>query len=113
MRFALLLPLTSKGSSLESLKECASRISRLGEPDTLSVWIALDEDDSVFESSTVGNIFKDAGVQVSGIKVFQPSRPARICEMWRVLAKCAFEAGEDFFLLFGDDVFVTEGSISS
>ncbi|KAI0352760.1 NAD-dependent epimerase/dehydratase [Trametes cingulata] len=118
--FAILLPITSRGS--DSPKDClvnlrtfarslfattADDIARLGERYAVRIYVAIDDDDTFLwegdGSNLVEPILREEGFQ--SIVTLRCDRPrGHVCALWRDCARRAYEDGCDYYLLLGDDV---------
>lgn len=109
-RFAILLPLTSRGSTLEKftagLQSLADRLKDTSKISDVVTYFGVDDDDIVLREGMASNMWKQNDLQVGTTLFFQPSSPPKICHFWRDLAQEAYKDGMDFFILLGDDVTV-------
>lgn len=119
IRFAILLPVTSRGSHsqetcLKNLAEFARSLVATTYRDThgmgvtsfrFTVYLSIDHDDHFLLGSE-----QRAEVALRGAGVFDISpfvsrhEKGRVCAHWRDRAQQAFEDGCDYFTLLGDDV---------
>ncbi|KZT20645.1 glycosyltransferase family 2 protein [Neolentinus lepideus HHB14362 ss-1] len=119
--FAILLPVTSRGSSspdnfLDNLRNFAVSLQRTtwrdrhnlgGDRYTVRVYLAIDHDDDYLLGSGGGNrvavMLRDEGIM--NIETVICSFPrGHVCDLWRTLARRAWEDNCDYFVLVGDDV---------
>ncbi|KAI0750680.1 NAD-dependent epimerase/dehydratase [Daedaleopsis nitida] len=126
--FAILLPITSRGSNspqncLENLARfarslaatTADDVSRLGERYRVHIYLAIDHDDEFFWRATGPNA-AEALLRAEGfgnVFTLEPSiRPrGHVCALWRDCARKAYEAHAcDYYILMGDDVVVQDPS---
>ncbi|KIK72372.1 glycosyltransferase family 2 protein, partial [Paxillus rubicundulus Ve08.2h10] len=124
IKFAILLPITSRGSNPP--EECLSLLERFarslarttwrdthhigGQQFSVSIYLAIDEDDhflrkndeksgmNIAEAVLVSQNISDVTVEVCK----HPS--GHVCAIWRQIAKRAWMDGCDYFVLMGDDV---------
>ncbi|KAL4065262.1 glycosyltransferase family 2 protein [Scleroderma yunnanense] len=121
--FAVLLPITSRGS--ESPSHCLSALNTFAEslerttwrdihqigglPFKLKVYLAIDEGDAFLQrfDDTGMNIAKAVllSKNISNVIVEICNQPrGHVCAIWRQCAKRAWQDGCDYFVLMGDDV---------
>jgi nucleoside-diphosphate-sugar epimerase/glycosyltransferase involved in cell wall biosynthesis len=122
--FGILLPITSRGTTLqtdclENLKTFAESLERTTWRDThalggtlfhLKVYLALDHDDDILlKGSPAESILQAAGiVDITRIVCAYPK--GHVCSLWRECAKRAWNDGCDYMMLLGDDTeFLDEG----
>ncbi|KAJ7459891.1 NAD-dependent epimerase/dehydratase [Mycena latifolia] len=122
--FAILLPVTSRGSTNESdclsnLRSFSASLARTTAEDVLSatsgfrlrVYVAIDHDDSFLLPTGGGNkveaILRQYGI--TDISTFVCSFPrGHVCSLWRHLALKAWEEECTYFVLMGDDVILED-----
>ena len=123
--FAILLPITSRGSAapqdcLENLdrfarsllRTTADDVARLGERYRFCVYLAIDEDDGFLWASEGGNaaerVLRECGV--GDVETLPPCKHPRghVCALWRDLARCAYGHRCDYYILMGDDVVIED-----
>jgi glycosyltransferase involved in cell wall biosynthesis len=109
--WALLLPLTSKGSKnkeefLKNMdKLLQSLVSERAQREKCTIFIGYDDDDKVL--AKVKDKIRssaEAGFYKIHFTSFPQSKPAKICAIWKKLALSALKGENDFFLLIGDDI---------
>ncbi|KAJ7784529.1 NAD-dependent epimerase/dehydratase [Mycena metata] len=119
--FAILLPVTSRGSSNENdclanlASFCASLVrTTLDEvfsndpPFRLRVYVAIDEDDKfLLEGNKVETILRQHGIPEVDTSICSFPR-GHVCSLWRHLARRAWEDGCTYFTLMGDDVILED-----
>ncbi|KAJ6630267.1 NAD-dependent epimerase/dehydratase [Mycena sp. CBHHK59/15] len=119
--FAILLPITSRGSAspsdcLSNLTTFAASLARTTAADIdsvstsfrLKVYVAIDEDDDFLFPANGVNKVEEILLQ-SGITDFSTSinytvPRGHVCSLWRDLARKAWDEGCTYFVLMGDDV---------
>lgn len=116
--FAILLPITSRGSELptqclDQLERFAESLNRttwqdrhaLGEtPYRVKVYLAIDHDDQfLLEESRAQNVLMDAGIAVAQTLICNHPR-GHVCKLWRDCARAAWKDKCDYMVLMGDDV---------
>jgi nucleoside-diphosphate-sugar epimerase len=118
--FAILLPITSRGSGrpeecldllatfAQSLvRTAADELNALGRPFAVKIFLAIDHDDSVLAPSDGRNPAADVlhrhGILSVDTATYNFPR-GHVCALWRACARRAFEAGCDYFVLMGDDI---------
>ena len=115
--FAILLPITSRGTSsqtdcLENLEVFATSLVRTTWRDThslggtqfrLKVYLAVDHDDDfLLDGSPAENILRVAGIlDISRVVCTYPR--GHVCSLWRECAKRAWNDGCHYMTLLGDD----------
>jgi nucleoside-diphosphate-sugar epimerase/glycosyltransferase involved in cell wall biosynthesis len=124
--FAILLPITSQGSTspehcLEDLKIFAKSLNRStwrdihslgGTQFHVKVYLAIDHDDSFLLSATTGlnraeSILHEAGlIDVVTLECKHPR--GHVCELWRDCAKQAWIDHCDYMSLMGEDVILKD-----
>lgn len=119
--FALLLPITSRGSKepidcLKNLKDFANSLlsttrddsNRLGQRFRYRVYLAIDHDDEFLLGSGVNQNQAEATLQDTGVAqvttIICDEPRGAICNLWRICARTAWKDGCDYFALMGDDV---------
>ncbi|KAI0722039.1 NAD-dependent epimerase/dehydratase [Cerioporus squamosus] len=125
--FAILLPVTSRGS--RSPQDCldnlahfarslrtttADDVSRLGERYRVRIYIAIDEDDAFLwrteGKNAVEPIFREHGfVDVTTLPPCTHPR-GHVCALWHDSARRAYEDKCDYFVLMGDDVVLQDAN---
>ncbi|KAI0030632.1 glycosyltransferase family 2 protein [Vararia minispora EC-137] len=123
--FAILLPITSRG--LEKESDCLSHLKRFtrslrqttrasthhvaGTRFAVHVFLAIDHDDEfLLGSESQGpnraeEILRAEGLDDVSTLISPPAVPrGYVCELWRLLARRAFDEKCDYFVLMGDDV---------
>ncbi|KAI0676709.1 NAD-dependent epimerase/dehydratase [Trametes maxima] len=118
--FAILLPITSRGSTspedclvnlrrfARSLRETtADDLARLGERYAVKIYLAVDDDDDYlwqpYGEDLAAPILRAEGfLDVVTLKCRHPR--GHVCALWRDCARRAFEDSCDYFILMGDDV---------
>lgn len=120
--FAILLPITSRGS--ESPQDCLASLSRFGQSLVQTTWrdthdicgyhfrtrvyLAIDSNDpflweSENRSDKAKDLLGDMGIlDVTTVSCDYPA--GHICSLWRECAKRAWKDGCDYLVLMGDDV---------
>ncbi|KAF8317530.1 glycosyltransferase family 2 protein [Cantharellus anzutake] len=119
--FALLLPMTSRNSSspndcLDSLKRFAYSIVDTAWRDTHSysqtsfkakIYLGIDSDDDFLllgsGETKPEAVLRSAGLIDVVLMKFDPCH-GRVCDLWRDLARRAWQDRADYFILLGDDV---------
>ncbi|KAJ3926774.1 MAG: glycosyltransferase family 2 protein [Lentinula lateritia] len=122
--FAVLLPITSRGSGdpaqcLSHLRKFAESLNRTTrQRDTLRlaktkfrvrIYLAIDEDDEFLLKggrdgfNEAAKVLLDAGFLRTKTLLCNHPR-GHVCKLWRDLAKAAWDDGCDYFVLMGDDV---------
>ena len=121
--FAILLPITSKGTAnprrcLEHLREFAQSLFRTtwrdrnefgGTQFHVRIYLAIDHDDALLAPD--GREARDILVAegFSDIDVQSYAFPkGHVCKLWRASARRAWETGCDYYVLMGDDVEVLD-----
>ncbi|KAJ7107297.1 NAD-dependent epimerase/dehydratase [Mycena crocata] len=119
--FAILLPVTSRGSDNET--DCLSNLESFAAslvgttrddifssdaPFRLRVYVAIDRDDNFLLSTTternkVETILRQSGITDISTSVCDFPR-GYVCSLWRHLARKAWEDECSYFVLMGDDV---------
>ncbi|KAF9526234.1 NAD-dependent epimerase/dehydratase [Crepidotus variabilis] len=120
--FALLLPITSRGSNkpddcLKHLRNFAKSLTRTTWRDVheknaaryrFVIYLAIDYDDTFLISEGPDNSLPQQVLQEDGlfdIVTLVCKHPrGHVCKIWKECAKRAFEDGCDYFVLLGDDV---------
>ncbi|KAE9397627.1 glycosyltransferase family 2 protein [Gymnopus androsaceus JB14] len=118
--FALLLPITSRGSDppsrcLSNLKRFAQSVNRTTWRDThalgerqfrIEVYLAIDEDDHFFDRGSCNKaemVLAEEGVLIS--QILRCAHPrGHVCKLWRDCARAAWQNRCDYMVLMGDDV---------
>ncbi|KAI0267292.1 glycosyltransferase family 2 protein [Gloeopeniophorella convolvens] len=117
--FAILLPITSRGTSdpsdcLKNLRVFAKSLSDTTWRDRNQVgsvlyhariYLAIDEDDPLLspDAEAACHVLRDEGV--SDIVVQSCNFPkGHVCKLWKATARRAWEDNCDYFVLLGDDV---------
>lgn len=126
--FAILLPITSRGSAApddcltnlarfaQSLNlTTADDVARLGARFCVRIYLAIDHDDTFLltASGGYGNRAEDIlrGHGFSHITTLLCEHPrGHICALWRDCARAAWEDGADYITLMGDDVILLDPS---
>lgn len=126
--FAILLPVTSRGSDspgdcLMNLRTFAKSLSRttvddvvrLGERYALRIYIAIDDDDQFLWRSepeggnAVEAVLREEGF--TGLVTLRCVRPrGHVCALWRDCAEKAYEDKCDYYVLMGDDVVLQDAN---
>ncbi|KAI0366209.1 NAD-dependent epimerase/dehydratase [Pilatotrama ljubarskyi] len=122
--FAILLPITSRGSNspgdcLINLRNFARSlfattsddIARLGERYAVRIYVAVDDDDAfLWEDdgrSVVIPILRDEGFH--DVVTLRCDRPrGHVCALWRDCARRAYKDRCDYYILMGDDVLLLD-----
>ena len=126
--FAILLPITSRGSNqpgdcLQNLETFVASLvttthddlHRLGQRFTLRIYLAIDHDDSFLLETYDGTsnqaeaVIRRAGITEINTLICHEPRGA-VCNLWRCCARKAWEDGCDYFALMGDDVTLQDGN---
>ncbi|KIJ60372.1 glycosyltransferase family 2 protein [Hydnomerulius pinastri MD-312] len=121
IKFAILLPITSRGSNppeecLFQLASFAKSLARTTSRDTqqlggqrffVKVYVAIDKGDPLLDDQSELNkaesVLVSQGICDVAVEFcIQP--PGRVCAIWRQIAKRAWEDGCDYLVLMGDDV---------
>ncbi|KAI0829281.1 NAD-dependent epimerase/dehydratase [Trametes gibbosa] len=118
--FAVLLPVTSRGSNspedcLLNLREFAKSllsttaddVARLGERYSVRIYIAIDDDDHFLwqtdGSNRVESVLREEGF--TGLVTLRCNYPrGHVCALWRDCAERAYRDRCDYYILMGDDV---------
>ncbi|RPD62101.1 NAD-dependent epimerase/dehydratase [Lentinus tigrinus ALCF2SS1-7] len=125
--FAILLPITSRGSGAqqdcldnlacfaESLRTTtADDVSRLGERYQLRIYVAIDEDDTFLWRSGGENIAEPILREHGFVHVITlpPCTHPRghVCALWRDCARKAYADKCDYYVLMGDDVVLQDAN---
>ena len=124
--FAILLPITSRGSAKPS--DCLSNLRRFATSlvETtwrdihdrggrfqfhLAVYLVIDADDAFLlePSNNPEQILQDAGI--NDVVTLPPSHHPRghVCKLWKDSARMAWKDGCDYMVLMGDDVTLGDG----
>ncbi|KZT12678.1 glycosyltransferase family 2 protein [Laetiporus sulphureus 93-53] len=124
--FAILLPITSRGSShredcLDNLRNFARSllsttaydIGRLGMRYHLRIYLAIDHDDVFLLGDRPGGVNRaESMLRTEGISQIDTlicDHPrGHVCALWRDCAQRAWEDGCEYFTLMGDDVTVQD-----
>lgn len=125
--FAILLPITSRGSRTQqdcldnlarfarSLRTTtADDVSRLGERYRVRVYLAIDEDDAFLwqlgGENAAEPILRDHGF--ADVTTLPPCAHPRghVCALWREAARRAYEDKCDYYVLMGDDVVLQDAN---
>ncbi|KAJ7175891.1 hypothetical protein C8R46DRAFT_73263 [Mycena filopes] len=115
--FAILLPVTSRGSSKEgdclaNLESFAASLVRTTLNDVFSneprfglrVYVAIDEDDDfLLDGNKVETILRQYGIPDVYTSICSFPR-GHVCSLWRHLARKAWQEECSYFALMGDDV---------
>ncbi|KAF9232963.1 glycosyltransferase family 2 protein [Melanogaster broomeanus] len=122
IKFAILLPITSRGSNppqecLSLLRAFAKSLARTTWRDTqqlggqqffVKVYLAIDDDDDFLRRTDSGlNIAESVLVSqdICDVAIEVCKHPSgHVCAIWRQIAKRAWKDGCDYFVLMGDDV---------
>ncbi|KAJ3857235.1 NAD-dependent epimerase/dehydratase [Lentinula lateritia] len=102
--FAVLLPITSRGSGDSDTLGLAKTKFRV------QIYLAIDEDDEFLLKggrdgfNEAAKVLIDAGFLRTKTLLCNHPR-GHVCKLWRDLAEAAWEDGCDYFVLMGDDVF--------
>ncbi|KIK51182.1 glycosyltransferase family 2 protein [Collybiopsis luxurians FD-317 M1] len=120
--FAILLPITSRGTDLpnqclDQLQNFAESLGRTtwrdrhvmgGTQYRVKVYLAIDQDDVFLtEGNKAQNVLMDAGVVVARTLICTHPR-GHVCKLWRDCARAAWEDKSDFMVLMGDDVLLKD-----
>ena len=124
--FAILLPITSRGSAdpidcLSNLRHFASSLVESTWRDVhdrggrfrfrVAVYLVIDEDDSFLRqpSNNPELVFQDVGIY--DVVTLPPSHHPRghVCKLWKDSARAAWKDGCDYLVLMGDDVLLGDG----
>ncbi|KIM37632.1 glycosyltransferase family 2 protein [Hebeloma cylindrosporum] len=124
--FAILLPITSRGSVKPS--DCLSNLRRFAASLVETTWrdvherggrfrfrvavyLVIDADDAFLlePSNNPAQILQDAGVY--DVVTLPPSHhpPGHVCKLWKDSARMAWKDGCDYMVLMGDDVMLGDG----
>ncbi|KAI0723596.1 hypothetical protein C8Q76DRAFT_723357 [Earliella scabrosa] len=125
--FAILLPITSRGSTspqscLDNLRQfarslaetTADDVSRSGERYRVHIYLAIDQDDLFLRREDGSNaaepILREYGL--SHILTLEPcTRPrGHVCALWRDCARRAYQDACDYYILMGDDVVLQDAN---
>ncbi|KAH9843784.1 NAD-dependent epimerase/dehydratase [Rhodofomes roseus] len=125
--FAILLPITSRGSAspddcLDNLARFARSlalttkddIARLGVRYRVRIYLAIDHDDDFLltcgkEGNRAERVLRQEGLsQLSTIFCHHPR--GHVCALWRDCARAAWKDGADYMTLMGDDVILQDAS---
>ncbi|KAF8273743.1 glycosyltransferase family 2 protein [Lactarius quietus] len=117
--FAILLPLTSRGTvnprgCLESLRTFARSLFRTTWRDRnelggthfhVRIYLAIDHDDPLLapDGREAHEILVDEGFSDVNVRSYAFPK-GHVCKLWRASARLAWESGCDYYVLMGDDV---------
>ncbi|TFK56259.1 glycosyltransferase family 2 protein [Heliocybe sulcata] len=119
--FAILLPITSRGSAspgdcLDDLREFAASLQKTtwrdrhslgGDRYNVRVYLAVDHDDNFLLGAGTDNraaaTLRDEGMKNVQTVICNFPR-GHVCDLWRALARRAWEDKCDYYVLMGDDV---------
>lgn len=110
---AILLPLTSRGSSREEALESLRCLAACLPPvENTLVMVGVDDDDVLYTSQACDSIMHETFGELAAagrlvVRRFPATSPARICHIAASLAREAYEHTTikcDYFVLLGDDV---------
>jgi glycosyltransferase involved in cell wall biosynthesis len=114
MKFAVLLPITSRNGTLASVSDALSsfadtlnRACKTSSPKIdIEVYLGIDKGDTLLDTpeDLAKQLLESKGCIIAASLRFSPSSPPAICSMWRELAQAAYANECDFYLLMGDDV---------
>jgi glycosyltransferase involved in cell wall biosynthesis len=111
-KFALLLPVTSRRASRATLFKNLSTLAASVRPGVDSagkykwkMYVGVDKDDRDC-GGVVLQLNKELGQCVRVVEMKYPGESGQPARVWRFLARKAFEDGNDFAVLLGDDVVV-------
>lgn len=126
--FAILLPITSRGSAApddcltnlarfaESLVlTTADDLARLGARFSMRIYLAIDHDDTFLLTASGGygnraeHVLRRHGFSQMTTLLCEHAR-GHVCALWRDCARAAWEDGADFMTLMGDDVILLDPS---
>ncbi|KAI8984945.1 NAD-dependent epimerase/dehydratase [Trametes punicea] len=124
--FAILLPITSRGSNspgdcLTNLERfahslaqtTADDVSRLGERYAVRIYLAIDDDDD-FLWQPDGRDIATPILQAQGFRsivTLRCDRPrGHVCALWRDCARKAYHDHCDYYILMGDDVLIQDAN---
>jgi nucleoside-diphosphate-sugar epimerase/GT2 family glycosyltransferase len=123
--FAILLPITSRGSSnpndcLDNLRKCAKSLFQTTSFDCsdkaktrfrITIYLAIDNNDNFLLRPSAADDSINRAEQVlreehisNVVNIICSHPPGHVCKIWRDCAKRAFDDGCDFMVLLGDDV---------
>ncbi|KXN88390.1 GDP-mannose 3,5-epimerase 2 [Leucoagaricus sp. SymC.cos] len=125
LRFAIILPITSRGLStpgdcLENLRNFVQTLKDTTWRDThfsgdqrfsFTIYLVIDADDEyLLEDNKATHLIMDLGISSCHIHhLINSSRPrGHVCAMWRDCARQAYNDGCDYFVLMGDDVTIMD-----
>lgn len=126
--FAILLPITSRGSAspddcLTNLTQFARSLAlttaddtaRLGTRFCVRIYLAIDHDDTFLLTAT--GSYRNRAEQVLGQEGFTQittlvctHERGHVCALWRDCARAAWKDGTDYMTLMGDDVVLLDSS---
>jgi glycosyltransferase involved in cell wall biosynthesis len=110
MKFAILLPVTSRGKPATIHDDLNKLIQELAKNSSqslpLKVFFGVNEDDDYLKEEQIDELMQESKLEYHylALKPHKTSEPVPICSYWRKLAGIAYQENCDYYLLLGDDV---------